>query len=196
MRRKTHKLIGIIVLVGFALIVMAGIIGGAPRRAKEANARRASALFNDETLVSSSAEPIIKRPYTLYTQVYGLYSYVWGWEYNGRVYGTDLTKDEGLTDQVKKARTCVYIWADVMDGKKSNDYRWEGSLSQGAWFAPVYMTVIDREDGLRYADIKLGTVPLEYKSNYGGRYYRSLFNPDNEWSTFDLDGWLATHWEQ
>ena len=202
MRRKMHRIIWIIVLATFALIIAVGLISGIPRGIKNANAKAnaeaVKALFDDKTLTASTAEPVVKRPYALYTQEYRheLITDTWNWEYNGRVYDIDLIRDEGLTDQVKDARTCVYIWADMMDAEKTNEYYWEGAPGNGAWFAPVYMTIIDRENGVRYADIQLGSVPLEYQSKtHGGRYHKSLFNPGNDWSTFDLDGWLATHWE-
>ena len=41
----------------------------------------------------------------------------------------------------------------------------------------------------------LGGVPLAERSKYAASYHGDIYNPEKDWSTFDLDGWLATHWE-
>ena len=94
---------------------------------------------------------------------------------------------------LKDARTCVFLWADTEDQVQSSQYYWTGTLNN-ARFCPVYMRVIDRETGIRYADIEIGVAPIVDLEK--DRFTYSLYNPHDSWTTFDMDEWLAEHWEK
>lgn len=108
-------------------------------------------LFHDKTLSQSDKAPVIKRPYT----VYGLGN-DFKWEYRKDIDDDALLLDEGITETVKDARTCIFIWADSEEKKKSDEYYWgvNGGYDHDAYFSPVYMTVIDQENKVRYSDKK------------------------------------------
>ena len=74
-------------------------------------------LFHDKTLSQSDKAPVIKRPYT----VYGLGN-DFKWEYRKDIDDDALLLDEGITETVKDARTCIFIWADSEEKKKSDEY--------------------------------------------------------------------------
>ena len=118
-------------------------------------------LFHDKTLSQSDKAPVIKRPYT----VYGLGN-DFKWEYRKDIDDDALLLDEGITETVKDARTCIFIWADSEEKKKSDEYYWgvNGGYDHDAYFSPVYMTVIDQENKVRYSDKKIGTTPMSGKS--------------------------------
>ena len=123
-----------------------GFFAGLPRRLNEQAAQK---LYRNTALTQSSEAPVIKRPYT----VYGRKS-TNTWTYKGGISGTKLITDAGITESVKKARTCVLVWADTSQMKKSEKYVWGNGQrkDRDAYFCPVYMTVIEREDGVRYDD--------------------------------------------
>ena len=194
MQRKLIKFTVLVFLVVVALCVAGGILSGLPKRRAEQEARRTdaavAAIFRGDNTVPTDAEPLIRRPYTVYGK-----STNGTWVYKEGVRGTDLVTNENITPSLSEARTCVLIWPDTANSKKSDRYYWgtNTTRSHDAYFCPVYMTIIDRETGLRYADIKLGSVPTtggKYSTGYSG----PLYSPDKEWSTFDLDSWLSTHW--
>ena len=202
-QNKSSEKLGKVFLIGFGVILLAIVVfswlhASLPKWAAERNQKAVKALFDDKTLAESDGEPVLKRPCALYVQEPGRTMILWDWDFAQHMVGTELLADPGLTETVNDARTCVYIWADGQSATKSDTYEWVGrgvNDHYDAWFAPVYMTVIDREDGMRYADIKLGDVPLAERSKYAARYSGDIYNPEKAWSTFDLDGWLATHWE-
>lgn len=165
-----------------------GFFAGLPRRLNEQAAQK---LYRNTELTQSSEAPVIKRPYT----VYGRKS-TNTWKYKGGISGTKLITDAGITESVKKARTCVLVWADTSQMKKSEKYVWGNGQrkDRDAYFCPVYMTVIDREDGVRYDDIKLGTVPLQYQ--YSSKIAGTLYSSGSGFSSFSLDVWLDGHWEK
>lgn len=196
---KTGKFFAIAVAAVFlGIIVFSWLHASIPKWAAQRNLDAVKALFEDKALTESDAEPVVKRPFALYGQENERLLFDWNWDYRAHVSGTALLDDAGLTDQIKDARTCIYVWTDIQGAEKSKVYEWvdsKGISHADAWFCPVYMTVIDREDGVRYADIQLGSVPMAEHSKYGGRYHGDLYNSEKAWSTFDLDGWLAAHWE-
>ena len=57
------------------------------------------------------------------------------------------------------------------------------------------MTIIDRENNVRYKDVKLGNVPLTEHTKYRSEYYGYLYDSRQGWSTLNLDGWVAQHRE-
>ena len=203
-RNSSNEKAGKAFIIGFVVILLAIVVfswlhASLPKWAAERNQKAAKALFDDKTLAQSDGEPVVKRPFALYCQEPERTMILWDWDYGQHLRGTALLTDAGLTDRVQDARTCVYIWADGANASKSTAYDWVDTSDNShydAWFAPVYMTVIDRETGTRYADIQLGGVPLSYHSKYAAKVSGDLYNPEKAWSTFDLDGWLATHWEQ
>ena len=197
---KARKFAVITFVVVVALCIAAGFAGSLPKRlaahrAKQ-NHRAMQALFDDDTLARSDAEPVIKRPYTVYGMNNDRYVDRM-WEYRLNISDTALVTDAGITESVKDARTCVFVWPDPEDATRSSKYYWgtASTYDHDAWFCPVYMTVIDREAGIRYAVIHLGSVPLRERTRTYGHYSGDLYDPDLEWCTFDLDSWLATHWE-
>lgn len=195
-QKKAAKYCLIIAAVCFALIFVVGIIAAMPRKmkewTKERNHKAMYELFHDETLSQTDKPPVIKRPYT----VYGL-SNDFKWEYRKDIDDDALLLDEGITETVKDARTCIFIWADSEEKKKSDEYYWgvNGSYDHDAYFSPVYMTVIDQENRVRYDDIKIGTTPMSGKSRQSSKHSMKLYDKNQEWSTFDFKSWLPMHWE-
>ncbi len=149
-------------------------------------------MVDDSGLSESSETPVIKRPYT----VYG-YSNDLKWEYRKDISADALLKDEGITENVKDARTCIFIWADYEQKKKSEEYYWSvnGGYDHDAYFSLVYMTIIDQESRIRYDDIEIGSTPMSGRNRRDYKHSMDLYRTDKEWSTFDFDNWLRTHWE-
>ena len=170
----------------FLLLVLFFTVG--PVVTSSLGRSRMNQRFEGKGMAISDAEPVLKRPYI----VYGMDN-KGEWQFAHSIYNTRLTTDAGITDRLKDARTCVFIWADTNDRSRSGSYEWSGT-GNDAWFCPVYMRVSDAEAGVRYADIPLGDVPLADHAD-ADEYTYSLYNPKNDWTTFDLDGWLAAHWE-
>ena len=157
------------------------------------DSRAMAKLFSKTELTEVTDTPVIKSPYTVYTR-----NNDGQWEYRKSIYDTELISGEGITEKVKDCRTCIFIWADTYDQTKSDNYYWGTTDTYGedAYFSPVYMTVVDREAGVRYEDIKLGSVPLSERSTrFAGKYSGNLYDPDREWSTFDLNAWYRSHLE-
>ena len=188
-KMKRALLFIILGLVGIYALMFIGFT--AYRYVKGADSRAAKALFESQELTLSDDRAVVKRPFTLYSRGNDRQ-----WKYRDHVYDTVLVTDEGLTEKVKEARTCIFVWADVSDSKKSDEYVWASGNTKvkDAYFCPVYMTVVDREDGIRYGDIKIGAVPLSdtVRGKYSGSLYRT---GDGSFYTLDLDTWAGTHWE-
>ena len=184
-QRKAFKFTVYVFVFCVVFAAAAGLISSMPKRI---NSSAAQKLFSNRELTESSADPVVKIPYTVYGR-----DKEWNWQYKGSLYDTDLISHEGITETVRKARTCIFVWADASQAKKSDTYVWGSGNRKvsDAWFCPVYMTVIDREEGIRYSDIKLGTVPLA--DRFSGKYSGLLYQ--TKCSTFNLDGWLKTHLE-
>ena len=192
---KALKYCLIISAVSIGLIFLIGIIAAMPRWMKQwekdRNHRLMYELFNEQDLTLSSEPPVVKKPYT----VYGLGNdYKWG--YCSDIRSDALLENDGITEKVKDARTCIFIWADSSEKNLSSDYYWDGNGGyEDACFSPVYMTVIDREAGIRYEDIPLGSTPMSSGNRQIGKHSMELYEEGKEWSTFDFDGWLPAHME-
>ena len=149
--------------------------------------RARSRLFNNRRLTETEEEPVIRTPYTVCTlENDGT------WAYPGNVLNTVLRYGEGITERVQDSRTCIFIWAAPEEREVSRDFAWEND--EEIWFAPVYMTVIDREEKIRYADIRIGITPMVDEKTYSPRY--PLYSPENPWNTFDMDAWYYEHLEK
>ena len=84
----------------------------------------------------------------------------------------------------------------IDDNAENSDYYWDGNGGyEDAYFSPVYMTVIDREAGIRYEDIPLGSTPMSSGNRQIGKHSMKLYEEGKEWSTFDFDRWLPAHME-
>ena len=172
-------------------VLFAAAAGLLARLPGSINSRAAQSLFSSRELKESDESPVVKIPYT----VYGRDRESTGkWKFKEGLYDTELITHEGITDKVRKARTCILVWPDLSQSKKSNTYVWsDGNRKvRDAWFCPVYMTVIDREEGIRYKDTRLGEVALSspYSVKYSGLLYKS------RWSTYGVDAWLDNHLEK
>ena len=179
--------IGIGVVCGlFLLLILFFTVG--PVVTANLGRSQMNRLFEGEGMARSDAEPVLKRPYIVYGR-----DNKGQWQFCHSVYNTQLVLDAGLTDALKDSRACVFVWADTENQIQSSEYYWSGTLND-ARFCPVYMRLIDREAGIRYADIKLGAAPIADGDK--DEYTYSLYNPNNAWTAFDLDGWLAKHWEK
>ena len=195
-QQKAAKYCLIIAAVAFALIFVIGIIAAMPRKmkewTKEKNHKAMYELFYDTDLIQSDEPPVIKRPYT----VYGLNNDS-KWEYRKDIDADALLLDEGITETVKDARTCIFIWADSNTKKKSEEYYWSvnGAYDHDAYFSPVYMTVIDKENKVRYDDIEIGNTPKSSGNKLKSGHSMKLYQTGKEWSTFDFENWLPDHWE-
>ena len=150
--------------------------------------KQMNALFEGEGMQMSGEEPVIKRPYIVYGR-----DNKGDWQEDYEIYNTELIKGDGHSDMLKNARTCVFLWADTEDQVQSSQYYWTGTLND-ARFCPVYMRVIDRENGIRYADIEIGVAPIVDLEK--DKFTYSLYNPHDSWTTFDMDEWLAEHLEK
>ena len=178
------------------LIGVAGYLGGLPKRraARIAadNDRAAAALFRDTALTASEAEPVIRKPYTVYGQKND-----GTWAYRAEAAGAELLAGPDITENVADSRTCLLIWLDIDARKKSDKYYWKSGQAYAgdAYFAPVYLTVIDREKGIRYADVKLGVTPLTGGNKYSRKHSGYLYSQGGKWSELDLDEWFKKHVE-
>ena len=150
--------------------------------------KQMNALFEGEGMELSSAQSTVKCPYIVYGR-----DNKGDWHEDYEIYNTELITGDGHSDMFKDARTCVFIWADTEDQTQSSQYYWTGTLND-ARFCPVYMRIIDHETGIRYADIEIGVAPIVDLEK--DKFTYSLYNPHDSWTTFDMDEWLAEHWEK
>ena len=197
-------LFAFLALIIIAVIVVAKVDQARRQRTedeKQALQNEISALYEDTSLTASFGKPIIKAPYA----VYGL-SNDMTWDSGGHIdCDALLSADRGLTDSFQDARTVVYVWTDTADETKVNGYYWGSSTvySGDVWASPVYMTVIDRQDGVRYGKVRVGSVPLSRRAavkrdgtvTRPGAYNGLLIRDDPDWTTLDMEEWMDAHME-
>ena len=147
-------LIGCVLAVVLAVFAGVMIDGGWDRM-------QAKRVFGDASLTPSEAAPVVKAPFTVYALANR-----GGWRYGELVQDTSLFERPDITKSVTKSRTCLFLWPDVSDVRRSGEV-WGVASGAGyrkyrdAFFCPVYMTVVDREDGIRYKDVYVGLAPLD-----------------------------------
>ena len=197
-------LFAFLALIIIALIVASGVQRSRKQRAEDeklALQNQIKALFEDTSLTDSFGKQIIKAPYAVYSLSNSLI-----WEC-ARHIDSDalLSAERGLTDSFEDARTVVYVWTDTSDEEKADHFYWGSSTvySGDVWVSPVYMTVIDREAGVRYGKVKVGNVPLSRRAAVNrdgtltrpGEYYGALIRSDPDWTELDMEAWMDTHME-
>ena len=202
-QEKLHKtmkrvLIGLVLFFVLFLVILG--VTSAVRRSREndrLNARQKTlnTLFEDTELKDGGASPRIKRPYTVYERKGNGQE----WKYSGMASETPesiaesypvLFRDEGITAETGDARTLVFIWTDISLKDRTNSVYW--SSGETAFYCPVYMTVIDREEGLRYQDIQIASV-VATRNEIRGSLYSKHAGEYNK-PSIDLDQWANNHW--
>ena len=141
---------------------------------------RAKRLFNSTTLTESTDRPVVKVPYTVFEQDE---KGIWRFCYRGAEYD-----DDAIKSRINAARTCVFVWADT-DHPRFSDKEWKswGGGATRARCCTTYITVIDREGGVRYEDVELGEAYFEPGIN------SKLATPLYASSNFDLGDWIDRH---
>ena len=188
---KAARFAVLVFLVVVVACVAIGIISG---NEKADDGYAAGLLFNSKELQRDGGTPVIKRPFTVYCMTNS-----GGWKFREDIACSELLGDKGLTNKVGRSRTCIFIWPDYDAAYKSGNYQWKNTQTGAtgtAYFCPVYLTVIDRENNVRYDDVKLGNVPLATHSKYRSTYSSPLYSSSKNWFTVDLGRWVSTRWEE